>query len=161
MLLYVKIISLHLLSMLCILSWLPASFSQDAVFQGQIKCEDGFLENATITIGGKTSISNSLGEFSVSVKAGTYMITITHAGYNKIEKNITLFADESELFQLIMIRNEMLGEVVVLGSRSLIQRSNLTTSVPVDQLASKELRQTGQPSLLQMLNYTIPSLRKS
>jgi iron complex outermembrane receptor protein len=60
-----------------------------------------------------------------------------------------------------MLRDDPLGEVVVLGSRSFIQRSNLNTTVPVDVITSKELKQTAQFSLIQMLNFTAPSYNVS
>ena len=69
--------------------------------------------------------------------------------------------EKPKLFQFNMIREEQMGEVVVLGSRSVIQRSNLNTAVPVDRISSKELKQTGQPSLIQMLNFTAPSFNIS
>jgi iron complex outermembrane receptor protein len=51
--------------------------------------------------------------------------------------------------------------VVILGSRSLIQRSNLNTAVPVDVISVKSLLQTSQPGLIQMLSFTVPSLNTS
>ena len=50
---------------------------------------------------------------------------------------------------------------MVLGSRSPIQRSNLNAAVPVDAISSKSLLQTGQPGLIQMLSFTVPSLNTS
>ena len=46
-----------------------------------------------------------------------------------------------------MIKDEQMGEAVILGSRSAIQRSNLNTAVPVDAISSKSLLQTGHPGL--------------
>ncbi len=56
---------------------------------------------------------------------------------------------------------DQLGEVVVLGSRSNAQRSNLNTPVPVDVFSNKQLLQTGQISLTQMLNVVSPSFNAS
>ncbi len=49
----------------------------------------------------------------------------------------------------------------MLGSRSLVQRSNLNTAVPVDVFSAQQLAQTGQTSLTQMLNFSAPSFNAS
>ena len=54
-----------------------------------------------------------------------------------------------------------MGEVVIIGSRSATQRSNLTTPVPADVFSSTHLVQTGQISLTQMLNMMAPSFNSS
>src|SRR6186713_3327628 len=137
-----------------------ASFAQDGIINGKVKDGETVLQSATILIANKMIVTDSKGEFSVTLKAGTYSIIITYAGYKKNEQSFTLNAGESKTFQFDMVRNEQLGEVV-LGSRSVIQRSNLNTAVPVDQISSKELKQTGQPSLIQMLNFVAPSFNTS
>ncbi|TMI86646.1 MAG: TonB-dependent receptor, partial [Bacteroidetes bacterium] len=138
-----------------------ASFAQDGIINGIVKDGETVLQSATISIADKTIVTNSKGEFSVTLKAGTYSIIITYAGYKKNEQSFTLNAGETKTFQFDMVRNEQLGEVVLLGSRSFIQRSNLNTAVPVDRISSKELKQTGQPSLIEMLNFTAPSFNTS
>src|SRR6187549_101269 len=137
-----------------------ASFAQEGIINGMVKDGETVLQSATISIANKTIVTNLKGEFCGTLKAGTYSIIITHAGYKKNEQSFTLNAGETKTFQFEMVRNEQLGEVV-LGSRSVIQRSNLNTAVPVDQISSKELKQTGQPSLIQMLNFTAPSFNTS
>jgi iron complex outermembrane receptor protein len=105
-------------------------------------------------------LTDAKGEFSVRLKAGSYILTITHAGYKKIEKELIVRESETQTIAITMTRVEQLGEVY-LGSRSAIQRSNLTTAVPVDIITSKELKQTGQYSLIQMMNFTAPSFNVS
>ena len=144
-----------------LLCWQLNSFAQEALIKGQVKSEDILLEKATVVIESKTMLTNSLGEFSISVKAGTYIITITHVGYNTIEENLTLSAGESKFLEFNMTRNELLGEVVVLSSRSSIQRSNLSTPVPVDVITSNTLKQTGQQTTIQMMNFSLPSFNAS
>ena len=138
-----------------------ASFAQEGIVSGIVKDGDTLLQSATITIANKTILTNSLGEFSVTLKPGTYMILITHAGYKRMEQSITLNAAETRSFEFSMIKDEQLSEVVVLGSRSFIQRSNLNTAVPVDLITSKQLKQTGQLSLIQMMSFVAPSFNTS
>jgi iron complex outermembrane receptor protein len=138
-----------------------ASIAQEGIINGTVKDDKTALPSATISIANQTILTNSRGEFSVSLKAGTYMILITHAGYKKNEQSLTLNAGETKSFEFNMIRDEQLSEVVVLGSRSSIQRSNLNTAVPVDLIASKQLKQTGQLSLIQMMSFVAPSFNTS
>lgn len=119
------------------------------------------LQSATILISDKKALTDYAGEFSITINPGTYTLIVTHVGYKKIEQRIVLQAGETKSFQINMERNELMGEVVVLGSRSFIQRSNLNTTVPVDHISSNELKQTGQQSLVQMLNFTAPSFNTS
>ena len=89
------------------------------------------------------------------------MLTITYVGYKKFEQSVSIHSGQTKSLEVNMIKDEQMGEVVVLGSRSAIQRSNLNTAVPVDAISSKSLLQTGQPGLIQMLSFTVPSLNTS
>ena len=131
------------------------------MIRGSVKYGKEVLQSATVSMGNKTIYTDRNGEFSFSIKPGNYTITVTHAGYKKLEQAVTVEADSTKNFDFDMIPNEQLGEVVVLGSRSLVHRSNLNTPVPVDAFSSAQLQQTGQTSLMQMLNLRAPSLRAS
>lgn len=141
--------------------WFSAPFAQNGIIKGRVKEGETFLQDATITIAHKSTLTNSEGDFSITINPGTYVLLITRVGYKKIEQSIVLNGGETKLLQFNMIRNELLGEVVVLGSRSAIERSNLNTTAPVDRITSKSLQQTGQQSLIQMLNFTVPSFNSS
>jgi iron complex outermembrane receptor protein len=137
------------------------SFAQNGIIKGKVKDGETVLQAATVSIAHKSFLTDLAGEFSITISPGTYTLRITHVGYKKIEQPIILHAGETLSFEFNMIRDEQMGEVVVLGSRSGIQRSNLNTAVPVDRISSKELKQTGQPSLIQMLNFAAPSFNTS
>src|SRR4030095_516658 len=142
---------------LCCIAWVssvPISFSQNSLVTGKVKHNKEILQSATVSLGNKTALTDHKGEFTFSVKPGTYTVTITHVGDKKIEQPITAVAGSTKTFDFNMELNEELGDVVVLGSRSLVHRSNLNTPVPVDAFSSTELAQTGQTSLMQMLNFT-------
>jgi iron complex outermembrane receptor protein len=142
---------------------LLANFSsaQNIIVKGVVKGNSDPLPSATVSIGNKTILTNNAGEFSISILPGTYKLTITHVGYQKIEQSISVNPGQIQSLDFIMTKNELMGEVVVLGSRSPIQRSNLNSAVPVDALLSKDLLRTGQPGLIQMLSFTVPSLNTS
>ena len=150
-----------ILSSLSIVFANAISFSQNGLITGKVRYGKETLQSATISLGNKTTLSNYHGEFSFSVKPGDYTMSITHAGYKKIERTVSVNAGETKNFDFDMIPAEQLGEVVVLGSRSAVHRSNLNTPVPVDAFSSAQLEETGQTSLMQMLSFTAPSLNTS
>jgi iron complex outermembrane receptor protein len=133
--------------------------AQEGHIKGRITNGTDNLPSATVTIGNKTKLTDIHGEFSFSVKAGSYILMITHVGYKKIEKFVSVKAGTTQIFDYILTPDDQVGEeIVVLGSRSTIQRSNLNTAVPVDVFTSDKLVQTGQLGSIQMLNYLVPSL---
>ncbi|HJS55693.1 MAG TPA: TonB-dependent receptor plug domain-containing protein, partial [Chitinophagaceae bacterium] len=135
------------------------SFSQQATITGTIIYGTEVLQGATVSLGNKTTVTDQHGKFSFSILTGSYTIIITHAGYKKLEQTIVAEAGSTKNVEFDMIPNEQLDEVIVkLGSRSTIQRSNLSTAVPVDVFSSDKLVQTAQLGLVQALNYLAPSL---
>jgi iron complex outermembrane receptor protein len=147
----------------CFFFLLLISFSsaQNSIIKGQVKDGETVLQAATVSVAKKITVTNLNGEFSIFVNPGTYTLIITHTGYKKFEQKIIVSANETLLFPVNMIREDQMGEVVVLGSRSFVQRSNLNTPVPVDVFLSNKLMQTGQSSLIQMLNFVAPSFNAS
>ncbi len=136
-------------------------FAQYGYVKGKITNSVETLAAATVSLGKNTMLTNSNGEFSFSVKAGSYTLIITHAGYKKIEDSVSVKTDSAQILNYSLTPVEQMGEVVVLGSRSRTQRSNLNTPVPVDVFLSEQLVQTGQVSLTQMLNQVAPSFNAS
>jgi iron complex outermembrane receptor protein len=138
-----------------------SSFSQNGAITGRVQYGKEVLHDATVSLGDKIKLTDKNGEFSFSVKPGNYIIIITHAGYKKQEHAITVDVGSVKNFEFELVPNELLGEVVTLGSRSNFQRSNLNTPVPVDVFSSVRLKETGEISLTQMLNRVAPSFNAS
>ena len=137
-------------------------FAQDGIIKGVVKDGEIVLQSLRFQYANKTIVTNTDGEFSIQLKSGNYIqLLLLMLVIKKLNRTFTLKAGETQSLQFNMIREEQLGEVVVLGSRSLIQRSNLNTAVPVDRITSKELKQTGQLSLIQMMSFTVPSFNTS
>ncbi len=137
------------------------SYSQNGIIRGKVKHGTETLQSATVSLGNQTTFTDHNGDFSFSITPGNYKITVTHVGYNKVEQTVIVEANTTKNIDFDMIPNEQLGEIVVVGSRSLVHRSNLNTPVPVDVISSAQLAQTGQTNLMQMLNFTVPSLNAS
>ncbi|HET9745833.1 MAG TPA: TonB-dependent receptor [Chitinophagaceae bacterium] len=137
------------------------SYAQDAYIKGTVTFGDEYLSNATVSLGEVKSLTNSKGEFLFLVKPGHYRLVITHVGYSKIEETITVQAGESKLLNYKLNPLSQMGEEVVINSLAGVKRSNLATAVPVTAISSKTLLQTGQPSFVQMLDATVPSINIS
>jgi iron complex outermembrane recepter protein len=137
------------------------SYTQNGIITGKVKYGIDALQSASVSLGNQTLFTDYKGEVSFSIKPGKYLITATHVGYKKIELAVIVEKGSTKNIDFNMIPDEQVGEIVVVGSRSLVQRSNLNTPVPVDVFSFLRLEQTGQTNLMQMLNFTAPSLNAS
>ena len=135
--------------------------AQNGIIKGKVQRSEGILPGATVSMETKVVLTDEKGEFSFPLKAGNYTVIITHAGYKKIVRQVNIEVGKTQTIEFIMTPNDLLGEIVILGSRSLVHRSNLNTPVPVDAFSPAQLSQSGQTSLMQMLNFTAPSLNAS
>lgn len=135
-----------------------ALFAQTIPLTGTVRSGSETLQSATVSIANQTNITNHKGQFSFALNPGTYVIVITHVGYKKIETSITIVAAKNNSVEFNMIPNDLLDEVTIMGSRTGTERSNLNTAVPIDVISSAKLAQTNQPSVIQMLFYSLPSL---
>ena len=131
-------------------------YSQNGILKGIVKDDDNLLQAATVSINNKTLLSNINGEFLIPLAPGSYPIVITYAGYKKLEQEIKIEKGITRVLYFKLIRDESLGQVVVLGSLSSIYRSNMNTPFPVDAVATRDLVKN-QVELTQMLSSTVPS----
>jgi iron complex outermembrane receptor protein len=131
--------------------------AQNGIIKGTVRGSENVLQAATVSLGNKIMITDSKGEFYFSLKQGNYTLIITYSGYKKIEQEVNIAAGTTQIIDVTMMTVELMGEVVVTGSRSTIERSNLSTPVPVDAFPANKLLQTNQQGLIQMLNYLVPS----
>jgi len=138
-----------------------SAIAQEGTIKGKISNGANALPFATVFIGNKTSITNKDGDFSITLSPGNYTLTVTHIGYKKVQQEIKIEEGVIQSIDIIMLPEEQQNETVVVGTRSAIQRSTLNTSVPVDVFHYKNLEQTGQLSVTQMLNFLAPSFNAS
>jgi len=136
-------------------------FAQDGIINGRVYNDNEGLPNATVSLNNLKILTNNSGEFSFTAKPGPYTLTVTYVGYKKAEQPIRVEGGLTKTIEIILTQNEQLGEVVVVGSRSATPRSNLNTPVPADVFSPKQLVQTGQINLTQMLNFAAPSFNAS
>lgn len=139
----------------------PFAFTQKGTIKGTVTSSEGILQGVTVTAGNLAVLTDDNGQFSISLDPGNHTLIITYVGYQKMEQPVKVEAGNTQGFDFRLTRDDQLGEVVVLGSRSNVQRSNLNSPVPVDVFSPKQLLQSGQVNLTQMLNFYVPSLNAS
>lgn len=136
-------------------------FAQTGELKGTVHGKESVLEVATVSIGKASVLTDKNGEFILHAPPGNYSLIISHSGYKNDKREIKIVAGYSQSFDITLTPAYEMGEVVVLGSRSVKQRTNLNTPVPVDIFSSEQLERTGQPTLTQMLNFAAPSFNAS
>jgi len=136
-------------------------FAQDGIIKGRVYNDNEDLPNATVSLNNLKMLTNNSGEFSFTARPGAYTLTATYVGYKKAEQQIRIEGKQTKTIDIVLTPNEQMGEVVVVGSRSATPRSNLNTPVPADVFSPKQLVQTGQMNLTQMLNFAAPSFNAS
>ncbi|MEO7394046.1 MAG: TonB-dependent receptor [Chitinophagaceae bacterium] len=137
------------------------SFAQDATIRGRVNHGDEVLPSASVSLAGKSMLTDEKGEFSEMVKPGTYTIIITHAGYKKMQQTVIANAGIITNIDFDMTAADELEEIIMVGFRAKSGRTNLNTAVPVDVFSGSQLVETGQISLTQILNFLAPSFNAS
>jgi len=136
-------------------------YGQEGYVRGKITNGTEHIAFVSVTIGEMTVFTDPSGEYAFTVIPGSYLMSVTHDDHETIQRNLIIVAGETQILDFVLYPINQLGEVVLLGSRSNVQRSNLNTAVPVDAFSQKVLQQSGQISLTQMLNFIAPSLNVS
>jgi len=136
------------------------AFSQSTSLIGKIKSANEVLPAASIKLLGTQigATSNNLGEYNIqNLKPGTYKIVATAIGFSRVEKSITINANESKMvdFELAEIMSA-LTQVVVTGTRTPKRQTN--SPVIVNLINSKTLDQVVATNLSEGLKYQ-PGLR--
>src|SRR5688572_23956814 len=72
------------------------SYSQNGQITGKVKSASETLQSATVSVGNQTTLTDHKGEFSISIKPGNYIITVTHVSYNKIERAVNVEAGSTK-----------------------------------------------------------------
>ena len=120
--------------------------AQQVIVKGKITDSKEALTGSNIRVKG-TNIGASAqegGVFELKLQPGTYTLVASFVGYDSQEKEIKLEAGSTQTLDFVLPESQ-LSEVVMLGSRAL-PRSRLETTVPVDIIDGKVLRDVPQLS---------------
>ena len=98
------------------------------------------------------------GEYALKFpQAGTYPLRISFLGHETINEAVTIGTETSVRDFTMRIAESSLDEVVVIGSRSTVPRTNIETAVPVDVISARDIKNFAQTDVSQILNYVAPS----
>ena len=160
--------ALHLLRsaslLIVLLLAVQAAFAQSSTVKGSVKDANGSpLAGASITVEGQRggTITDANGNFSLRVQPGSLTLLVSYVGQETQRIPVTVNAGETVSQDVTLSGVTDLGGVVVVGSRSRVPRSKLTTSVPVDVISTREVKQFAQADLGQALTFAAPSFQSS
>ncbi len=139
--------------------------AQTATVRGVVRAVDTGepVVGATVAIVGtaRGSLTNQDGQYRIEVIApGVYTLRATSIGYAAASRRISLAVGEEVTVDFeLAVSAVVLDEIVAVGSRTI--RTALETPVPVDIIASAELRDVGEYEVNQMLRTLAPSFNAS
>jgi iron complex outermembrane recepter protein len=139
-------------------------FAQNTTVKGTVKDANGNpLVGASITIEGQKggTITDANGNYSLRVQPGSLTLLVSYVGQETQRISVTVNAGETATQDVTLTGATDLGGVVVVGSRSRIPRSKLTTPVPVDVINTRQVKQFAQVDLGQTLTYVAPSFQSA
>ena len=121
--------------------------------------KDDALVGVSVAVKGTTrgTATDATGSFGIEADKGATLV-FSFVGY--ATKEIVL-GDETTLTVRLESTVSQLTEVAVVGTRSNVARTKTETPAPVDVISVKELAQTGQSDLTQMINFTAPSFNSA
>ena len=105
------------------------------------------------------SSTDSLGRYSLTLKAGTYKVFFSEIGYESKTLTVVLADGESKKLDVdLATASSALNEVVVVGTRGSGGRSRMQSPVPVDVISVNSVADnTAKPDLMSQLNQNVPS----
>jgi iron complex outermembrane receptor protein len=105
----------------------------------------------------KGTTTDTDGNFTINADKGQTLV-LSFIGYKTQEVTI---GDETTLNITLEDASLQLSEVAIVGSRSNIARTDVERPAPIDVLNFKDLQNTGQVELGQMLQFTSPSFNSA
>src|SRR5215204_2781705 len=132
------------------------AMAQTGTLRGSVKDANGLpLAGASVVLKGtnKGTTTNTIGDYSLQVAPGTYILVISYVGTVAQRKEVNVIANGVTQTDFDMISSGELTQVIV-GSRSPTARTRIQTPVPVDLIQiSQVVNDIGQVELSQILNF--------
>ena len=138
--------------------------AQTGNVQGKVYDEKGNpLTGATVTTEGKKNsvLTDAGGNYFLKAAPGTIGVTASYVGYSPQTVQVTITAEGNASQDFTLAPSSGLSEVTVVGTRSRLQRSQLSTPVPVDIINAREIKNFAQTDVTQMLTYVAPSFQSA
>jgi iron complex outermembrane recepter protein len=117
------------------------------------------LPGVSVVVKGSNRGTATNGEGNFRLEADpTDVLVFSFVGYAPQELPV---GDRTEFSVMLQPNITKLAEVAVVGTRSSVARTRTETPAPVDVISVKELTQTGQTDLTQMVNFVAPSFNSA
>lgn len=140
------------------------TFAQTGTIKGTVRDANGLpMAGASVMLEGtkRGTTTDAAGDYEIKVAPGNYNVVISYVGVVTQKISVTVTADGIAQQNFQMENSGDLNRVVVVGSRSSVNRSNTQSVAPVDVITSLELSMTGQVEPTQMINFVAPSFNSS
>jgi iron complex outermembrane receptor protein len=151
-------LNLHLSILFALILISPHLFAQKIT--GMVTSAGKPLQGSSVhaTPSGAGTATDSLGNYSLVLPAGTYQVTFSAIGYQDKTLSVQLAAGESKALNIeLLVSSQSLNEVVVTGNRG-GGRSKVESPVPVDVISANQTSATtAKPDLMSQLNQAVPS----
>lgn len=141
-----------------------AAMAQSSTIKGTVKDASGNpLSGASVSVesrpGGTTT--DASGNYTLRVPAGSYTLIISFVGQTTQRISITLGAGATITQDVTLTTAANENVVRVVGTRSRLPRSSISTPVPVDVITAREVKTFAQADVSQLLTYVAPSFQSS
>lgn len=140
------------------------AFSQTGIIKGTVKDASGTpLGSASITLEGKKAgtTTDANGGYQLKVLPGFYTVVVSFVGQTSQKSQVTVVAGATVQQDFSLTEMADLGGIMVVGSRSRLQRSKLSSPVPVDIINTREIKSFAQTDVTQLLTYVAPSFQSA
>jgi iron complex outermembrane recepter protein len=138
--------------------------AQTGTVKGTVKDINGNpLSGASVSVEGqnKGTTTDGAGNYSFKVPAGSYTLVVTYVGQAPQKTTVTVTAGGTTESNFNMTQMADLGAIQVVGSRSRLPRTVISTPVPVDIINTKEIKAFAQTDVTQALTYAAPSFQSA
>jgi iron complex outermembrane receptor protein len=151
-------------ALLCVVQLRPLAAQQTGTVSGTVlAAETGApLVGASVVIVGtaRSVLTNTQGQYRLTAPPGAHAVRARLIGHEPAEREVTVTVGGNVTADFRLTATPLqLNEVVVVGSRT--SRTAVETPVPVDVISARELMETGQTEVNQILGMLAPSFNAS
>ncbi len=151
---------------MAVLAVSPAQ-AQQGMIRGKVTESESSipLPDANLNLIGTSqgTVAGQDGTFELSASPGTYMLQASFTGYQSAKQPVEVTAGATVVVDFELVESVPISggeyEFVVVGSRTV--RTALETPAPVDVISGREVRQSGETEINQVLRHLVPSFNAS
>ena len=151
----------YIIGLLIIALCLSGLWSSAQILKGKVVDEKGSeLQGVSLQVQGQQlgTSTDQNGEYAIKFpREGSFMIRISFLGHTTINESVSVSGETTVRNFTLRSAESSLDEVIVVGSRSTVPRTNVETAVPVDVISARDVKNFAQTDVTQILNYVAPS----